>query len=176
MKKLCLLFSFVSAVAFGQPFTINIGSSPNMEDGDSARDAWIKQNSNNAWLRQNSGGGGSNGITDQQLKNALSSGTNSVNLSNASSSSLPPTAATTNWAQAANYLHVSGTNTPGQVPISTGTNDSHNSPVSVNGFLPFTALTFTVASNAFTNVVIGYLKFTNGDGRLITIPCGTNLP
>ncbi len=47
--------------------------------------------------------------------------------------SIEPIKASLNWPRASNYSRIIGSATAGQVPVSTGTNDSHGSPVFVPG-------------------------------------------
>jgi hypothetical protein len=47
LRYLTIVLYFVAPVCFAQPYTIKVGSSPNNEDGDSPRESWNKQNSNN---------------------------------------------------------------------------------------------------------------------------------
>jgi len=90
---------------------------------------------------------------------------------------LSPGAASSGWPASTNYISTTNlTSSLNQVPLSLGTTNAFGSQATKFGNLPFTACNFVVASNAFTNVVIGYFRVTNSDGLVLCIPAGTNLP
>lgn len=162
--KFPLIFSlcFVALCAFAQlPWTIKVGSSPNNEDGDSIQIALQKINSNMVWLANNSGGGGGGPATNINGAALVSNSVNSNKLDVATRAmfGFVPDPLSVN-AFSANSATI--------------TSATGNAAGLTNSF--FTKLHFQVASNAFTNVICGYIRLTNDDGRAFTIGVGTNLP
>jgi len=70
-KFIVLIYVVSASVGLAQIQTINTGASPNMEDGDSPRQAWVKQNANNQAMYS-----GANMVlpnfTDKQIQDAFS--------------------------------------------------------------------------------------------------------
>jgi hypothetical protein len=82
ISKLIILIHIIAApLAVAQIQPIKVGSSPNMEDGDTRKASWDKQNANNQFLLSNSGGGPTNGQSASQVTNISSFVAN--NMSNA---------------------------------------------------------------------------------------------
>jgi hypothetical protein len=76
IEKSLVLIHVIAAPVMGLaqalPNSIVIGASPNNEDGDPARTAYIKIMTNEQFLLGNAGGGPTNGATPQQVTNIVS--------------------------------------------------------------------------------------------------------
>jgi hypothetical protein len=82
----------------------------------------------------------------------------------------------TNLPPRASYVAMTNTTTGviGNVLMTSGHVDTNGSPAGIwTNLQPFN-MEYHIATNAFTNWIIGYYTFTNADGRVCSIPVGTN--
>jgi len=117
--------------------------------------------------------------TSNSLNGTINSASNSVYANANTAINVSSNSITTNLPPRANYPALTNTTTGviGNVLLTTSHLDTNGSPAAIwTNLQPFN-MEFHVATNAFTNIVVGYIgPLTNIDGLKFYIPIGTNVP